>query len=178
MGNRIDWLFQEWYRIGGAVLLDKADPSVQPIRPPEEVMVESTRYCRESGRLTWVVLDWFINHIHELDEAAIRQKTAEQGDLSVLGVLCDAASQRNSHPAFLRIKEICVPHDMLEPFFHRVKRSSLASRLAHEQGLDIFRRWNYLCNELRYLSDETGRNQVQQNPKEGYALSQTGVDVR
>lgn len=153
MEDRIDRLFQEWHRLGGAVLLAKVDTAV-PVRPPEEVVAESTAHCRESGRLTWVVLDWLICHIEETDDQRLLQKTVECGDLSVLGVLCDAAHQRNPHPKFERLMRACVPHREVVPFFHRVARSPLASRLARENALDIFRRWNYLCGELRYLGND------------------------
>jgi hypothetical protein len=117
---------------------------------PEEVIAESTTHCRESGRLTWVVLDWLIRHIEQIDEQKLLQATREGGDLSVLGVLCDTARQREPHPKFERIIAACVPHDKVEPFFYRVGRSRLASRLARENALDVFRRWNYLCSEVRY----------------------------
>lgn len=154
MGDRIDSLFQEWHRLGGAVLVAVVDPTVS-VRPPEEVIAESTAHCRESGRLTWVVVDWLIDHIEEVDDQVLLQETMARGDLSVLGVLCDAARQRNPHPKFERLVRACVPHRELAPFFHRVARSPLASRLARENALDVFRRWNYLCGELRYLRDET-----------------------
>ena len=150
MGDRLDYLFQEWHKLGGAVLLAEAD-ATSPSRIPEEVIAESTTHCRESGRLTWVVLDWLIRHVEQVDEQRLLQKTGEMGDLSVLGVLCDAARQRKPHPKFDRIIETCVPHDKEEPFFHRVRRSRLASQLARENALDVFRRWNYLCSEARYL---------------------------
>ena len=37
------------------------------------------------------------------------------------------------------------------PFFKRVARSRLALAQAQENDLDVFRRWNYLRSELRYL---------------------------
>ena len=156
MEDPLDRLFKEWHCLGGAVLLAEADPAVLA-RPPEEVIAESTARCRESGRLTWVVLDWLICHIEEIDEQSLLQKTAECGDLSVLGVLCDAGHQRNPHPKFQRLMRACVPHREVVPFFHRVARSPLASRLARENALDLFRRWNYLCAELRYLGNDAPR---------------------
>jgi hypothetical protein len=102
------------------------------------------------------VLDWLLHHITELDDRTLLQKTAECGDLSVLGVLCDAAAQRHPHPKFARLMRGCMPHRAVEPFFHRVARSPLAARLTRENALAVFRRWNYLCNELRYLEDEVG----------------------
>ncbi len=150
MEDRIDYLFQEWHRLGGAVLLAKADLGLSP-RPPEAVIAESTAHCRTSGRLTWVVLNWLIYHIERIDEPRLLQKTREVGDLSVLGVLCDAAHRRNPHPKFERIIRACSPSEKVEPFFHRVAQSPLASRLARENALEVFRRWNYLCGELRYL---------------------------
>ena len=152
MGDRLDQLFQEWHQLGGAVLLAEADATSLP-RMPEEVIAESTTHCRESGRLTWVVLDWLIRHIEQVDEQKLLQETKERGDLSVLGVLCDAAHQRNPHPKFERIIGACVPNDKVEPFFYRVGRSQLAARLTRENALDVFRRWNYLCSEVRYLGD-------------------------
>lgn len=67
MGDCLDRLFQEWHRLGGAVLLAEVDTTL-PVRRPEEVIAESTAHCRESGRLTWVVLDWLIHHVEQVDE--------------------------------------------------------------------------------------------------------------
>jgi hypothetical protein len=150
MGDRIDHLFQEWHRLGGAVLLTKVRPDL-PVRPPEEVIAESTTYCRASGRLTWIVLAWLVHHVEEVDEQRLLQHTREVGDLSVLGVLCDAARQRNPHHKFEWIVHACSPSRKVETFFHRVARSPLASRLAQENALEVFRKWNYLCSELQYL---------------------------
>jgi len=150
MGDHLDRLFQEWHHLGGAVLLAEADTTM-PVRRPEEVIAESTAHCRESGRLTWVVLDWLIHHIEQIDEQKLLRETNNGGDSSALGVLCDAARLRNPHAKFERIIAACTPYGKVEPFFHRVARSPLASRLAREKALDIFRRWNYLCSELRYL---------------------------
>lgn len=155
MGDRIDLLFQEWYRLGGAVLLAEVDAAVQA-RRPEQVIAESTAYCRESGRLTWITLDWLIRHIEQVDAETLLQETRKTGDLSVLGVLCDAARLQNPHPKF----EQLIPtlqqardgaHTKVEPFFRRVACSRLAMAQTQENALDIFRRWNYLCSELRYL---------------------------
>jgi hypothetical protein len=168
MEDRIDTLFQEWHRLGGAVLLAEVDTTVQP-RSPEQVIAESTAYCRDSGRLTWVTLDWLVRHIDQIDEARLAQETRQSGDLSVLGVLCDAARLRNPHPKFERIirvlrqsfgfahalrvaqDEACKASDQVEPFFRRVARSRLALAQTQENALEVFRRWNYLCSELRYL---------------------------
>ncbi|MBI1922820.1 hypothetical protein HYR99_01075 [Candidatus Poribacteria bacterium] len=150
MEDRLDRLFQEWHRLGGAVLLAEMNTPLLA-RTPEEVIAESTTYCRDSGRLTWVVLDWLIHHVEQLNEDQLLQGTREWGDLSVLGVLCDAANLRNPHPKFEWMIRACVRHDRVEPFFHRVARSPLATRLTRENALEVFRRWNYLCSELRYL---------------------------
>lgn len=148
--DQIEQLFQEWHRLGGAVLLAEVDPSVAA-RSPEKVIAESTAHCRESGRLTWIVLDWLIHHVEQLNEDALLQETRASGDLSVLGVLCDAARQRKPHVKFDRIVAACPPHEQVEPFFYRVARNSLALRLTKEHPLELFRRWNYLCSELNYL---------------------------
>ncbi len=150
MADRINHLFQEWHRLGGAVLLAEVD-GIESSRNPEEVIAESTAYCRDSSRLTWVVLDWLIGHIERINEGRLLQETQDRGDLSVLGVLCDAAHLRQPHPKFERIIRACARPDKEELFFHRVAKSQLAARLARENALEVFRRWNYLCNELRYL---------------------------
>ncbi len=150
MGDSLDRLFREWHQLGGAVLLAERGPEM-PVRSPEEIIAESTAHCRESGRLTWVVLDWLIQHVEEVDEETLLRETEESGELSVLGVLSEAAHQRKPHPKFERIMAACAPHDKLEPFFHRVARSPLALRLTRDRALDLFRRWNFLCSELRYL---------------------------
>lgn len=150
MGDQLDQLFQDWHRLGGAVLLAEAAPDA-PARSPEAVIAESTAHCRESSRLTWVVLDWLIRNIDQVDAKRLLRMTRQSGDLSVLGLLCDAARQRRPHPKLDRIIAACRPNAQVELFFVRVARSPLAARLARDNALDIFRRWNYLSNELRYL---------------------------
>jgi hypothetical protein len=150
MEDRIDHLFQEWVQLGGAVLLAQVDETIQT-RSPEQVIAESTAYCRDSGRLTWVMLGWLVCHVDQVDEKTLLQETIRMGDLAVLGVLCDAAYHRNAHPKFERIMRVCKAPAKVEPFFHRVARSPLALALTRENALDVFKRWNYLCNELRYL---------------------------
>jgi len=51
MENRLDILFKEWHLLGGNVLLREIMNLPTP-RSPEEVIAESTSYCRDSGRLT------------------------------------------------------------------------------------------------------------------------------
>ncbi len=150
MANRSEILFQEWHQLGGAVLLKKVDENL-PSRSPEEVLAESTTYCRNSGRLTWVVLDWMIHHIEIIDEDKLLELTKEIGNLSVLGVLSDLARARNPHSKFDRIVKACKPNNKLEIFFHRVAKSPLAEKLTKEKPLEIFTQWNFLCSELRYL---------------------------
>lgn len=151
MEDRLDFLFQEWHHLGGAVLLAESI-EVTLSRPVEEVIAESTSQCRASGRLTWIVLDWLIKHISEIDADDLLENTNKIGDLTVLGVLCEAAFHREPDEKFQHIMRACRPHSTPEPFFLRVARSPLASRLAKENSLDIFKHWNYYSNELRYLS--------------------------
>ena len=150
MADRVDQLFQEWQQLGGRVLLAKSLPNL-PSRSPEEVIAESTAFCRESGRLIWIVLDWLIRNIERVDTSKLLRLTRQSGDLSVLGVLCDAAQQRHSHPKFIRLMRSCRPAQPLTPFFHRVAKNRLALKLTQEGARDIFRRWVYRSNELRYL---------------------------
>ncbi len=150
MANRIEYLFQEWHQLGGAVLLNSRDSSIVA-RDAETVIAESTAYCRDSGRLTWVVLDWLIRHINKINTQKLYQTTKAIGELSVLGLLSDAARLKNQHAKFEWIIDHCAKYEKLEPFFRRVQRSPLALKLTQANPLDIFLKWNFLCNELRYL---------------------------
>jgi len=96
-------------------------------------------------------LDWLIKNIDSIDENKIIEETKKLGDFSVLGVLCDLANDRNSHPKFNHILKFCKPHKKKEIFFNRVAKSRLATKLTKENPLDTFSRWNFICNEVRYL---------------------------
>jgi hypothetical protein len=150
MGTGLDHLFQEWHQLGGAVLLAEKKP-VDVERSPEEIIAESTAHCRESSRLMWVVVEWLIDHIDQIDEQKLLEASGQQGDLGVLGVVCNVAYLQKTHPKFERIMAACLPQPNVEPFFHRVAQSRLATQLAQEEGLDVFRKWNYWCREIRYL---------------------------
>ena len=98
-----------------------------------------------------VVLGWLMRHVERVDEETLLRETIKMGDLSLLRVLCDAAYRKSPHPRFEQIVHACEVPDKVEPFFRRVARSPLALALTQENALEVFKRWNYLCNELRYL---------------------------
>jgi len=150
MENRIDFLFKEWHLLGGDVLL-REKINLPLSRSPEKVIAESTSFCRDSGRLTWIVLDWLIRNVSKIDEDRLVKETKIQGNLSVLGVLCDLANDRSSHPKFEYILKFCKPFGNQEIFFNRVAKSPLASKLTMQSPIDTFSRWNFICNEVRYL---------------------------
>lgn len=159
MDSRLDSLFQEWGQLGGAVLV-AGKRQVESVRSPEEVLVETTTLCRDSARLTWIVVDWLRTHVDEIAVQTLVSQTREVGDLSVLGVLCDLANEATPNPTLQRIMAHCPPHDRLEPFFESVARSPLATGLARENALDVFLRWNYWCAEVRYLSPSVSPSQA------------------
>ena len=55
-------------------LVERAGPRERTDRSERAVIAESTAYCRASGRLMWVVLDWLIRHIDEIDEQKLMQQ--------------------------------------------------------------------------------------------------------
>jgi hypothetical protein len=154
MGDRVDELFREWAALGAPVIVAEREPSPAP-RRSECLIAESTAHCRDSGRLTWVV-----RHGDELDSGLLLDQTRAGGDSAVLGVLCDAARERSPSQVLDQVVARCEPNERLEHFFHRVARSPLAARLAEQEALELFRRWNFLNRELRHLSDEMGAASV------------------
>ena len=154
MGKRaIDRLFQQWYQLGGAVMVAEVDVAVT-VPNVEAVIAESTTHARRSGRLTWVVLDWLIRNVERVDEWQLLQASEEQGDLSVLGVLCDLARSRRPHTKFDWLVEQCESNDPREMFFHRLARYSITTQLAQEDPHEVFFRWGYFCRaeEVRFLT--------------------------
>jgi hypothetical protein len=93
-----------------------------------------------------------IRHINQLNTAELLRATQSIGNLSVLGVLCDAARERRPHPRFDQLIAAFSPAPRVEVFFERVPRNPLTAREAREKAVAVFRRWNYLSAELRYLT--------------------------
>lgn len=147
MERGIEDVFDDWHRLGGAVLLAEAPIPGDP-PAPEALIAESTIYCRDSSRLMWVVLAWLTRHADRLDADRVLDHTRRDGDLAVLGLLCDMALEREDNAVLRRIRAACLPHPRLEIFFHRVARSPLASSLAKEHSLEVYQRWNFLGREL------------------------------
>ncbi len=97
-------------------------------------------YCRYSGRLTWVLIDWIIRNTDKINIDRLLQITAKSGNITVLGLISDLAKQKQGNAKL--------------EFFHRVSQSKLATRLTIEQNLPIYDKWNFYCNELRYLTTD------------------------
>lgn len=150
MAGRLDDLFGDWHRLGGAVLIANAPEHGKPASP-ERLVAESTAHCRNSSRLMWVVLDWLVRHADQLDADRVLELTREHGDLAVLGLLCDMALERDDSRVLRHVRASCKPHPRREIFFHRVSHSPLASSLAKERPLEIYQRWNFLGRELEQL---------------------------
>lgn len=152
MEHQLNQLFQQWQQLGAAVLVAESDPALPDVLSAEQLIAESTRYCRYSGRLTWVVLDWMLKNKYQINPASLLKATRENGDLAVLGLLANAAHEQSPDAVFEKIMQGCKPNPSPDFFFFRIKNSKLASRLTMENPLPVFQKWNFWCNELRYLS--------------------------
>jgi len=152
MEHQLNQLFQYWQQFGAAVLIAKSEPATEEAFSAEQLIAESTRYCRHSGRLTWVVLDWMLKNRGRINPAPLLKATRETGDLAVLGLLANAANEQSPDAIFEKIMKGCKPNPAPDFFFFRIKNSKLASRLTMENPLPLFQNWNFWCNELRYLS--------------------------
>jgi len=153
MEGKLNQLFQKWQQFGAAVLVAQSEPEPSEVLSAERLIAESTRYCRYSGRLTWVVLDWMLKNKDRINAAELLKATKASGDLAVLGLLANAGYEQSPDVIFERIMKGCKPNAVPDFFFFRIKNSKLASRLTMENPLLVFQKWNFWCNELRYLSE-------------------------
>ncbi len=154
MEDKLNHLFQNWQQFGAAVLVAQSEPTGGEAVSAEQLIAESTKYCRHSGRLTWVVLDWMMKNKLEVNVPILLKATKETGDLAVLGLLANAAQEQSPNAIFEKIMKGCKPNPAPDFFFFRIKNSQLASRLTMENPLPIFQKWNFWCNELRYLNQK------------------------
>ncbi|MCF8244083.1 MAG: hypothetical protein K9J37_02820 [Saprospiraceae bacterium] len=154
MEDKLNQLFQNWQQFGAAVLVAQSEPTVGEAISAEQLIAESTKYCRHSGRLTWVVLDWLIKNKSEINVPELLKATKMEGELAVLGLLANAANEQVPNAVFEKIMKGCKPNPVPDFFFFRIKNSQLASRLTMENPLPIFQKWNFWCNELRYLNQK------------------------
>jgi hypothetical protein len=152
MEDQLDMLFQYWNKFDSKVLVSETRPTQQITI--ERLIAETTNYCRYSGRLTWILIDWLIRNINTIDEKKVVDLTKEHGDITVLGLVSDIAKQKINNAKFEYIIKASKPNRKKEVFFYRVSKSKLASRIAIEQTLPIYDKWNYYCNELSYLTTE------------------------
>ena len=152
MGNKIDILFQQWNNFDSKVLLSERKDT-EPIAI-ENLVAETTKYCRYSGRLTWILLDWIIRNIEEINTEKLIELTNKSGDITVLGLITDLANQKQTNIRFEYILKSSKPSEKKEVFFYRVLKSKLATKLTIENTLPIYDKWNFYCNEIRYLTTD------------------------
>lgn len=145
-------LFQYWNKFDSKVLVSEIKPTGQITI--ENLIAETTKYCRYSGRLTWILIDWLIRNVNKIDTEKLVNITKKKGDITVLGLVSDIAKQKRNDFKFEYIIKSSKPNDKKEIFFYRVSKSKLASRITIEQTLPIYDKWNYYCNELRYLTTD------------------------
>lgn len=150
MEDRLDLLFQCWNKYDSKVLVSETK-QLDSI-DIENLIAETTKYCRYSGRLTWILIDWVIRNIDKINIEKLLHLTSLYGDITVLGLISDLAKQKRQNANLEYIIKSCKPNKKKEVFFYRVAKSKLASKLTIEQNLPIFNKWNFYCNELRYLT--------------------------
>jgi len=156
MEDKLDILFQYWNKFDSKVLVSvvKQTDTIDI----ENLIAETTKYCRYSGRLTWILIDWVIRNIDKINIDKLLQITAKNGDITVLGLISDLAKQKRNNINLEYIIKASKPNDKKEVFFYRVSQSKLATRLTIEQNLPIYDKWNFYCNELRYLTTDNELN--------------------
>lgn len=150
MEDKLDMLFQYWNKFDSKVFVSESKPTDNI--EIEELIAETTNYCRYSGRLTWVLLDWLIRNIDQVNVEKLMRLTKEKGNISILGLIADIAKQKNTNDKFDFLINFSHPNDKKEIFFYRVSKNKLASKLTIQQSIPIYNKWNYYCNELRYLT--------------------------
>jgi len=156
MEDKLDTLFQYWNKFDSKVLVSeiKQTNTIEI----ENLIAETTKYCRYSGRLTWILVDWIIRNIDKINIDNLLQITANYGDITVLGLISDLAKQKRENLNLEYIIKSSKPNEKKEIFFYRVSQSKLATRLTIEQNLPIYDKWNFYCNELRYLTTDNELN--------------------
>ncbi len=152
MEDKLDTLFQYWNKFDSKVFVAENKPTEQI--GIEELISDTTNYCRYSGRLTWVLVDWFMLNIDKINIEKLLKLTKEKGNITILGLISDIAKQKRDSVKFEYLIKSSLPNDRKEIFFIRVSKSKLASKITIEQSLPIFDKWNYYCNELRYLTTD------------------------
>jgi len=152
MEDKLDILFQYWNKFDSKVLVSESKQT--DTIDIENLIAETTMYCRYSGRLTWVLIDWIIRNTDKINIDRLLQITAKSGNITVLGLISDLAKQKQGNAKLEYIIKASKPNDKKEVFFHRVSQSKLATRLTIEQNLPIYDKWNFYCNELRYLTTD------------------------
>lgn len=155
MEDKLDLLFQYWNKYDSKVLVSQTKET--DAIEIERLIAETTKYCRYSSRLTWVLLDWIIRNVDKINTERLLQITAQSGNITVLGLISDIAKQRKDHIKFEHLIKASRPNGTKEIFFYRVSQSKLATRLTMEQNLPIFNKWNFYCNELSYLTNKSER---------------------
>lgn len=158
MEDRLDLLFQCWNKYDSKVLVSELKQSNEI--DIENLIAETTKYCRYSGRLTWILVDWIIRNIDDIKIDKLLEATSINGDITVLGLISDLANQKRENPNFKYLIKSSKPNIKKEVFFYRVSKSKLASRLTVEQNLPIFDKWNFYCNEVRYLTTKNELNKI------------------
>ena len=152
MGDKLNILFQYWNRQDSkALVAESVDVKDIPI---EKLIVETTNYCRYSGRLMWILLDFLIRNIDAIDIFELINLTKKQGDISVLGLVADMAREKRNDIRFDQIINESQPNPIKEIFFYRVAKSKFASKITIQETLPIYEKWNYYSNELRYLTTD------------------------
>lgn len=152
MEDKLDILFQYWNKFDSKVLvLEVKETDTIDI---ENLVAETTKYCRYSGRLTWILIDWIIRNIDKINIEKLLQITLKNGNITVLGLISDLAKQKQNNIKFEYIIKSSKPNEKKEIFFYRVAQSKLATKLTIEQNLPIYDKWNFYCNELRYLTTD------------------------
>jgi len=152
MENKLDILFQYWNKFDSKVLV--SDVRQTETIDIENLIAETTKFCRYSGRLTWILLDWMIRNVDKINIYKLLQITKINGDITVLGLISDLAKQKRDDLNLEFIIKSSKPNAEKEVFFYRVSQSKLATKLTMEQNLPIYDKWNFYCNELRYLTTD------------------------
>lgn len=146
--DQIDLLYQKWIRLGWMATGTMYDTEIDI----EELIVETTVFSRQDGRL----FKWFLTWLRDYNDLINIKRLLRiiyKADTAILGAALDIAIENSGNHNLRTLINKCKKNEHPEVLFTGMEDVFTFVEQETNNGLPIYKKWGLYCTQIQFYED-------------------------
>lgn len=117
----------------------------------EQTLLEGAEQGRRDPRVFWATLLWAATYIDLVNISRLSNMLKGYREISVIGVMCELAYERNANRKFLAVCRRCHYRKDKEIFFYKMAEMEVTKREVINNAMPLFLKWGFYCSYVNFM---------------------------